>query len=99
MKRSLIIAALATFALASAANAQLTREQAERIQAQMDVPIGCTITRTFEDYTALAVCAGGYVVVLNAQGEGDKAADILYAIGSYTIHDAAGRAYTYPVYD
>ena len=63
-------------------------------------PLGCTVTHwTPDDYSALAVCAGGYLVTKDdgASGAWD---DIPYAIGETTIGpDSNGNYWTWPVYD
>lgn len=95
-------AALALALMTSPASAKLTTAEAQPIIDALTplVPIGCVLQHVAEDYTGQAVCAGGYIVWLNAQGTGDKAVDIPYVIGERVVGpDANGTYWTWPIMD
>lgn len=98
LKATLAAAALLALAL-TGQHASAHPDYRAQVTARVPVPVGCTLTRAFEDLTAEAVCAGGYLVWLNAQPDA-KALDIPYAVGSYQVGpDANGRMWEYAILD
>lgn len=59
-----------------------------------NVPAGCAVTMAFEDHTALAVCAGAYVVAMDQ----DASWKILAVKDTLRLTDAAGVVHDVPVY-
>lgn len=90
-------AGLAFFALALALVGSASTHAADYMPT---APVGCAITHSWaeDDQSAIAVCAGGYLITKDA-GPIDDWDDIPYAIDTLVLTDANGRRHDWPVRD
>lgn len=91
---------LATVALALALIPLATHAMPAYPDSLTTPPVGCVVTHwTPDDYSAMAVCAGGYIVT-KEDGPHGAWDDIPYAIGSTRVGpDVNGVYWDWPIWD